>query len=127
MNIDASSTDFFCMFPIIQQGIGTATFFSNMIKVIYDVARALFTQTWKGPEQVYADLQNAKDTSNDQEEKKITAEILSYPGYQFERHVLFMIIGIARAIPILGTIYSISIRNHFTTIRLSLDDPRKKA
>ncbi|WP_068471265.1 hypothetical protein [Candidatus Protochlamydia phocaeensis] len=98
------STDFVCIFPGIQQVVGVATILSNSVKAIYDLARALFTLTWKNSSALYEERAQALNAPA--ELKKIEKRILSLPGYQFELHTLYMLIGIIRAIPVLGTLYS---------------------
>lgn len=114
-------TDYVCLFPIAQQVVGIATIFSNFIKMIYDLAQGILTQTWKGETNLYEEREEALGTD---EEKKITQILLDLPGYQFERHVMYVHIGIARFIPIIGTLYSIGVLAGLIKLQPVLDDPR---
>ena len=115
------SADTVCVLPIVQTVVGVCTFLSNMIKVIYDLARALFTNTWKGDNELYEKREKAVGTPD---ENQFNQNILSLPGYQFEQHVLYMCIGLIRAVPVIGTAYSLAVLYDKIQMIPVLDDPR---
>lgn len=118
------SADTLCIFPVVQQVIGAATFVSNLLKTIYNIAKAIFTKTWKGGVELYEERDRALNTP---QEAEVTQRILSLPGYQIEMNVAYMAVGIIRAIPVIGTIYSLGAHYELNKMTQTIDDPRVEA
>ncbi|MBA2369008.1 MAG: hypothetical protein H0V82_08305 [Candidatus Protochlamydia sp.] len=117
------STDTLCILPVVQQIIGGATFLSNLVKTIYDIAKAILTKTWKGGLELYEERSRAFNTP---QEEEVNQRILSLPGYQFEMHTLGMMVGIIRAIPLVGTLYSLAAHYDMIKLKQNIDDPRQE-
>ncbi len=91
--LEGSADKLSCWF-LIQQVIGVATVLSNITKAVGDLARIAFYK-----------INSMADSNADEEVREIKGYLRDAEKDCIE-HVTYIGIGILRAIPIIGTIYS---------------------
>ncbi len=120
-----TAADYLSIIPALGQIIGVFTVLSNTVKVICDLGRAAITGTWKGDVSLY---ERRVENLNDEEALRQTDnELFALPGYRAEHHARFILIGILRALPVIGTLYSLAKCCRLFTVEQTLDDPRIEA
>ncbi len=104
--------------------IGVCTVISNTVKVVMDLGKAATTDTWKGDASLYQRrVENLSDTA---QLKEIDAEILSLPGYRAKHHASFILIGLIRLTPVIGSLFSLAKCCGVITLGQTIECPRAK-
>lgn len=110
-----SDIDLLCIFPGVQQVVGVSTVLANCVKSFYDVAlhiHDLGVKIFGGVSyQEWRDLNIEADLSrwegDDENEKAAYIEKNYGEGRNLQRHLYFILIGVIRATPILGSVFSL--------------------